>query len=150
MQIMKDVVFEKLRGFSPLQRVLLSTEGTLQGTLSALFGAPVTVTVIRQDEIDGGITRHVNLVCSADHMVVCRAVTDAQVTDPKMRRLILEGKAGLGQIMAMVGATPSFALDEAGQDDDAFWRRYRLGGGGFSLRIYEVFPKPRFERVEPK
>ena len=139
---------EKLRSFSPLRRCLLAKAGTLLEALSALFGTPVTVDVVSQDEISEGIERCVNLVCSAGELVVCRAVTHAQVTNPEIRRLMLEREVGLGQITAMVGAAPSFALDEVGQADDAFWRMYRLSGDGFLFRIHEMFPNPPFERLE--
>ena len=78
----RDVVLKMLRGFTPLQRVLLATAGTLQGTLSAFFGTPVTIGLVHQDEIDGRIVREVDLVCAATTIAVGHAMTEAQVTDP--------------------------------------------------------------------
>ncbi len=136
-----DAVVEKLYGFSPLRRVLLATAGTLQGTLSAFFGAPVTIELVHQEESDGFLLREVDLVCATGPVVVCHAVSEARVTDPEVRRLMLEGKVGLGQISAMLGVPTWFALEEVGQNTGRFWRVYRLWGDGFSLRIREVFPE---------
>ena len=61
---MADVVdlpalLAQLQGFPPLQRVLLATAGTLQGTLSAYFGAPVTVDVVSQSVRGDSVHREV-------------------------------------------------------------------------------------------
>jgi hypothetical protein len=137
----RDVSLKLLRGFTPLQRVLLATAGTLQGTLSAFFGAPVTIDLVRQDETDGCIRREVDLVCAAKRIAVAHAMTEAQVTDPEITRLLLEGQIGLGQISALLGVPVSFALDQVGRELSAFWRVYRLWGEGFSYRIREEFPQ---------
>src|SRR5260370_29270469 len=137
----RDVVLEMLRGFTPLQRVLLTTAGTLQGTLSAFFGTPVTIELVRQRETKGCILREVDLVCAATKFAVGHAMTEAQVTDPDIRPLLLEGAMGLAQISALLGAPVSFALDQTGRQTGAFWRVYRLWGEGFSYRIREAFPE---------
>ena len=137
----RDGVLRMLHTFTPVQRVLLATAGTLQGTLSAFFGAPVTIELLHQHETDGRILREVDLVCAAKQVAVGRATTEAQATDPDIRRLLLEGDMGLGQISALLGTPVSFALDQTGRQPDAFWRAYRLWGKGFSYRIREVFPE---------
>jgi chorismate-pyruvate lyase len=137
----RDVAFKMLRGFTPLQRVLLATAGTLQGALSAYFGSPVTIELVHQAETDGHILREVDLVCAAKKIAVGHAVTEAQVIDPDIRRLLLEGEMGLGQISTLLGTPVSFALVQTGRQPRAFWRVYRLWGEGFSYRIREVFPE---------
>jgi hypothetical protein len=135
-----DAVLKKLQGFSPLQRMVLATPGTLQATLAAFFGEPVTIRVLHQNESDAGLHREVDLVCPTKNVVVCHAVTEAHVTDPKIRRLILETEMGLGQITAALKLQSSYALDEVGQNTAQFWRLYQLSGDGFSFRIRETFP----------
>jgi hypothetical protein len=57
---------------------------------------------------------------------------------------MLEGTVGLGQIVATLGVPTRFALEEAGQNAEQFWRSYRLWGDGFSFRIRETFPAPLY------
>jgi chorismate-pyruvate lyase len=150
---MADVVdlsrpLETIQGFPPLRRVLLATAGTLQGTLSAYFGAPVTVEVRSQRVDAGGATVHrvVDLVCKERRLVACRADALVHVEDPRMRELIVEGSIGLGQIAVLLGVRTTFELDEVGEDDGHFWRRYRLWGDGFEYRITERFDQDLYPR----
>jgi chorismate-pyruvate lyase len=143
---MADVVdlpalLDRIQGFPPLQRVLLATAGTLQGTLSAYLGAPVTVDVVSQ-KVDGeAIHREVNLVCKERDLVACAATTEIRVADARMRQLIIERSIGLGQIVALLGERTNFELDEVGDEPDRFWRRYRMWGDSFDYVITETFPK---------
>ena len=135
-------MLEALREFGPIRRVLLATPGTLQGTLSAYFGAPVTVQVKSQG--DGRdhkhFTRDVDLVCHALSLVVCRAQSRIDVEDEEIRRLIRERRIGLGQINEVLRVPTTFELEEAGAGGDSFWRVYSLEGAGFRYRIREEFP----------
>ena len=47
-----DKVMQMIKDFSPLERVLLSTAGTLQTALSAYFGSPVEIRVVSQTQND--------------------------------------------------------------------------------------------------
>jgi len=129
-----------IRGFSPLRRILLATPGTLQTALSAFFGAKVSVKVRDQEERSETVLRTADLVCDELGLDVGFASTEAQITDPDVRRLVLARELGVGQITALLGASASFRLDEVGQEGDDFWRSYRLWGDGFSYRIRERFP----------
>ncbi|MET0146495.1 MAG: hypothetical protein ABW122_04715 [Ilumatobacteraceae bacterium] len=149
---MADIVdpsrlLEVLGGFRPLRRVLLGTAGTLQGTLSAYFGAPVTIEVIDQ-RVDGDVMhRTVDLVCVPRDIVACRADTAITVDDDGLRDLIVEQRLGLGQIVAFVGVRTLFELDAAAQEADEFWRTYRLSGVGFQFVITERFPEHLYPDV---
>jgi chorismate-pyruvate lyase len=133
-------------GLNARQRVLLATAGTLQETLSAFFGGPVTVEVVHQEETPLGLVREVDLVFAARQLVVCHAITEARIAHPEIRRLLLEGELGIGQISAALGLVASFALDDAGHGEGIFWRAYRLWGDGFSYRIRETFPAQLYEK----
>jgi chorismate-pyruvate lyase len=140
-----DRLLRKLRGFSPLRRVLLATPGTLQGALSAYFGAPVTVKVVEQRErADGRIDREVELVCEERGFAACHAVTEIEVNDESIKELVRDRHMGLGQIIELFRRRASFDLEEAGEDHDRFWRRYRLAGDGFTFRITETFPTAQY------
>jgi hypothetical protein len=131
----------QLQGFPPLQRVLLANAGTLQGTLSAYFGAPVTVDVVSQTVRGESVHREVELVCKERDQVVCRATTEIRVADERMRQLIIERSVGLGQIVALLGESAQFELDQVADEPGRFWRRYRMWGDSFSYVITETFPK---------
>ena len=136
----KQDLLERIRPFSPLRRVLLATPGTLQATLSAFFGTAIGVRVKRQQEAAGTLLRTVSLVLPDLELEVCSASTKARVTDPQMRRLLWERTLGIGRIAAMLGASASFRLDDAGEATATFWRVYQLWGAGFHYRIREAFP----------
>lgn len=141
---MADIVdpsqlLDVLRHFSPLRRILLGTAGTLQGTLSAYFAAPVTIEVVSQTVDADAMERTVDLVCLDRGLVACRAATAIHVGDTTIRDLIVEQRLGLGQIAALMGVPTSFELDEAAQEEHSFWRTYRLWGDGFEFRITETF-----------
>jgi len=143
---MADIVdlpalLDRLQGFPPLHRVLLANAGTLQGTLSAFLGAPVTVDVVSQSVDGDAIHREVDLVCKERDLVACRATTEIRVGDARMRQLIVERSIGLGQIVALLGENANFELDEVADEPDVFWRRYRMWGDSFSYVITETFPK---------
>jgi hypothetical protein len=140
----------KLEGFPPMRRVLLATAGTLQGTLTAYFGAPVTIEVVSQTVDDGNIRRTVNLVCKERGLVTCTAETDVHVDDAEIRQLIIEQSIGLGQISALLGVRSTFELQEAAQDEGSFWRTYLLWGDGFRYRITERFPADLYADFETR
>ncbi|HKE74818.1 MAG TPA: hypothetical protein VKB57_14450 [Acidimicrobiales bacterium] len=135
-----SALLEQIRGFSPLQRILLATAGTLQGALSAYFGAPVTIEVRSQSLQHTTVHREVDLVCKELDLVACSAVTEIEVRDPRIRELIADGTVGLGQIVALLGVRANFELVDVGSDDGTFWRRYHMAGDGFDYLITETFP----------
>jgi hypothetical protein len=138
----QERVLEQLRDFGPIRRILLATPGTLQGTLTAYFGAPVTVEV--RDQGDGRDHKHfegsVDLVCEKLGITACSATTHVDVEDEQIRQLIRERRIGLGQIVEVLRVPTTFELDGAGIADTCFWREYTLEGAGFRYRIREEFP----------
>jgi hypothetical protein len=129
-----------LRGFSPLRRLLLAIPGTLQSSLSAYFGHPVTVQVVSQATQGAVIRRAVNLVCQDLGMVVVRAVSDITVHDEHVRSLVEAQQMGIGQIVASLDVRTDFELEDVGRGEGTFWRRYRLEGPGFTYLVREEFP----------
>ncbi len=146
-----DKVMQMIKGFSPLERVLLSTTGTLQTALSAYFGTPVEVRVVSQTEIDEThISRDISLYSPAKGIEVCRATTDIVVDLPDVKRLILDGKYGLGQILEIKGIRAVFEIASMGQDAKHFWRVYKLTGPGVVYRIREEFNKALYDGCAPQ
>lgn len=134
----------QVEAFPPLQRILLTCSGTLQGTLSAYFNEEVTVQLLHQEEQDWPvIQRSVQLM--AGPTVVCTADSEITVTDSNIRKEVLKGTMGIGQVLEVLGVRPSFSLKEAGQDSRRFWRVYTLEGPGVVYRITETFPKSLYK-----
>lgn len=134
-------VLEKINSFKPLWRILLATPGTLQSTLSAYFGTPISVEVTGQEHKGDVIHRKVNLFSPEKEMVVCRAVSDIELEDKTMRRMIEAKEIGIGQIIRTLEAGAEFHLHDVGQANGTFWREYTLVGAGFKFVIKEDFPK---------
>ena len=136
-----------LEGFSPLQRVLLTCTGTLQGTLSAYFGEPVEVQVINQLTLRlGRYSRRVRLFTPSNNHSVCYAYSSIITTSPEVIDLIETQKLGLGQILAQLGLKPTFTLKKVSQNEAEFSRDYELassvdGQPIVNYQINEVFPK---------
>ncbi|HSE83714.1 MAG TPA: hypothetical protein VLB01_04115 [Thermodesulfobacteriota bacterium] len=142
--VLTEKELKDLEEFNRLQRILLVTTGTLQGTLCAYFGVPISVQVVSQEECNSvHFFRKTNLICK--ETVVCRATSDIVVFDPNIRDLIREQKYGLGQILRMAGVRPSFRFKETGQDDSTFWRSYELQAPGVLYQIKEEFPKELYD-----
>ena len=137
----------KLRGFSPLRRLLLAIPGTLQSSLSAYFGHPVTVQVVSQATQGAVIRRTVNLVGEDLGMVVVRAASDITVSDDHVRSLVEAQQMGIGQIVASLDVRTDFVLEDVGRGEGTFWRRYRLEGPGFTYLVREEFPTILFADV---
>jgi chorismate-pyruvate lyase len=139
-----ESVLRMIDHLPPLWRVLLSTPGTLQGTLAALFRTPVTVKLIDQSIVGPRFDRTVELVRSDRGEAVCYAHTEAEVDSPEIHELLVGGKAGIGQILRMKNIEAVFELHEIGGDDATIERSYRLAGGGSRFEIVERFPRLAF------
>jgi len=138
--LLSDVVLSKIKDFTPLQRILLTTGGTLQGTLSAYFCKPVSVALVEQHKEDEMVwIRDINL--RTPTQTVCHAKSRITTTRDDVRERLEKGALGIGQIMETLGIRPNFELKEVGQDADYFWRIYKLDGLGVAYRIREDFPK---------
>lgn len=138
-------VLRQVHHLPALWRVLLSTPGTLQGTLAALFRTPVTVALLGQEVEGPRFHRTVELVRSDNGRAVCEARTEAVVDLPEVHALLLAGSAGIGQILRMRHIDAAFELHEVGGDEKAVERHYRLWGEGVRFDILERFPRVEFE-----
>ena len=146
-----EEVLKQVKDFPPVQRILLSTAGTLQGTLSAYFAKPVRVEVKSQSESETvalplSLLRNVDLFIHEGEgrqkhpLVVCSASSEIIVSSWIAADLMMKKEIGIGQIMEKLGVRPSFVLHEVGRDAVSFWRSYTLSGDGISYKIRETFP----------
>lgn len=132
---------DQVKNFSPLQRMLLTATGTLQGMLSAYFGEEVKVEVQEQryDHDLKAFKRSVNLVTNSQ--MVCQADSALSVTRSDVRDAVEQQQVGIGQILEQLGIRPSFSLVEVGRVSTHFWRMYQLEAPGVIYRITESFPR---------
>ena len=128
---------ELVKEFNPLQRVLLTCAGTLQGTLSAFFGQEIGVRVIMQEESGSELIRAAQL--HTPQLIVCTANSQLTVTRPDVLEKVLSQEIGIGQVLAVLDVRPAFELLEVGQDAGSFWRSYQLAAPGVVYRISESF-----------
>ncbi len=138
-------VLRQIDHLPALWRVLLSTPGTLQGTLATLFRTPVTVVVVSQHINGVRFDRTVELVRSDSGRAVCRARTEAEVALPEVHALLVGGQSGIGQILRMRHIDATFELHAVSRGDDVVERRYRLAGEGVRFDIVERFPLDEFD-----
>ena len=138
-------VLDQIKEFPPLHRILLCQPGTLQGTLSAYFCAPVTVRVLEQRAKDDYIERSVALECRG--VDVCHAKSILTVDDSAARKLIRHQKMGIGQILENLGIRPEFNLLSVGGRGNyhSFWRIYQLRAPQVFYEIRETFPADLYQ-----
>ena len=134
---------DKVKDFTPLQRILLTATGTLQGVLSAYFGQQVRV-VVRKQAVEDRWVVHRVADLMAGELVVCHADSQITLTLDKVREELLAKQKGIGQILEALGIRPEFRLLEVGRGDGDFWRVYKLEGPGVVYRITETFPEGLF------
>ena len=141
-------------GFQREEQVILGHFGTVQTLLSLIFGEPVNVRLKGQEERDGEINRVVELVCGEDKggrmsPIVCFASTRIPVvkTTPEVLQDISDGSLGLGQIVRKHDIPNRRYLATVGRDSKCFWRTYSIEGPDLFLKITEVFPRERFEKI---
>ena len=131
---------DKVKDFTPLQRILLTATGTLQGVLSAYFGQEVRV-VVREQAAEDPWVLHRVADLMAGELVVCQADSQITLTLDKVRQEVLAKQMGIGQILEGLEIRPKFQLLEVGRGNGAFWRLYKLEGPGVVYRITETFPE---------
>jgi hypothetical protein len=132
--------------FTPLERIIITANGNLQRIMSAYYGAPVIVNILKCDPIED-ITLYKNtkiyndntnkntLLCVYDREVTllmndqifCTAKGLIEIYDKELIDAIEYKKIGIGQIFRYLGALPSFKLHAAGKKQDgSLWRDYSL------------------------
>jgi len=135
-----------VEGFHPVQRILLTCTGTLQGTLSAWFGGPMEIHVVDQGQEDAMVFNR-KIEMRYEGQCIMEAESVVTTTREDVRGLVKARELGIGQIMEKLGIRPEFKLLVAGQDDESFWRVYKLFGSGVTYRIKEVFPQCYYKSV---
>ncbi len=138
---------------SPVERLILANEGTVQTLLSVLFKIPIEVVVLNQIE-KGVIIRWSKLV--ADYspdckMTVCLAQSAISSDNPGFLTGIREMKMGIGQLISAKSLITRRTIKGFYSDENVFSRIYQIEDVGMTpleshinCLITEVFPKEPF------
>lgn len=156
----KELLKKIPENLSPLERLILSNEGTVQTFLSVLFKVPIKVVVLSQNDFDGVIIRWSKLVaCYApdNEVTVCLAESVISTDINGFKNGIREKHFGIGQLISALGIITRRRLAGFYSDDTVFSRNYLIEdigmtppGNNIRIMITEVFPKEVFRKAEIK
>ena len=146
---------------TPLEKVILANEGTVQTLLSVVFGVPIKIEVLSQIEAETYIVRWVRLVANYGNdlaITVCLAesIIDKNNIFEGFLTGIREKNMGIGQLLSACGIRTERELLGFYSDKNTFSRNYSISthgydiraGRGFKIIITEVFQKDAFKRLE--
>lgn len=146
---------------TPLEKVILANEGTVQTLLSVVFGVPIKVEVLSQTESEHYIVRWARLVADYGNdlaITVCLAesIIDKKTEFNGFLTGIREKNMGIGQLLSACGLRTQRELLGFYSDKNTFSRNYSIStygydvkaGRGFKIIITEVFQKEAFKRLE--
>lgn len=128
-------LLERLKTYdlTPLERVILANEGTVQSLLSTLFLVPVEVEVISQIEESGVIIRWSKLVANYapdNRVTVCLAesVIPVEKNNHGFINGIREKQWGIGVLLEAVRIRTTREILGIYADEQVFSRTYRILG----------------------
>ncbi|KAJ3374130.1 hypothetical protein GGF31_008346 [Allomyces arbusculus] len=134
-----------LANLSPAERVILSSNGTLQRILSAFYNAPIDVVVVKNlaKQKEGTkdtwvVDREIHLMCQGERLGV--AVSQLVITKREYFDLLITKSVGLGQFFKLQFVQPAFVLTEVRKTDCELYRLYELSCPGVVCTIGETFP----------
>jgi len=128
-------------GFEPMQRVLLTANGTSQRILRSYHGCPVEVNVLSSHKNDeGGYERQICMTCRGTKVLSARSFI--HITAPAWRQA-LEAGVDVGDLFNHMGVRPTFCLHSVGGTEDTpyLWRVYSLRSPGMVCEIHESISK---------
>lgn len=157
--MLEDIESQPNVSLTPVERLLLSTDGTVTHALEALTRSPVEVDIIHRTVEDGVLERVVALKRDGQETLV---YAESQVyldrLDNGVAEELVDGDAGIGDLLREVHAetareVETMATEWVPGDDDrlpgvgtlALRRTYSIISGEKAIiTITELFPKGRF------
>lgn len=150
-------------GINPIERLILCNDGTVQTLLSVLFGVPVKVEILSQQQIgDIGILRWIKLVAvyttksalspaPEEEIVACLAesVIPLKNNPEGFLTAIREQKMGIGQILKATGLKQERQVFGLYADENVIARNYRISGD-VEMIITETFPREAIKKAAGK
>ena len=146
---------------TPLEKIILANEGTVQTLMSVVFGVPIKIEVLSQIETETYIVRWVRLVADyGDNLTITVCLAESIIDKNDIFEGFLTGirekSMGIGQLLSACGIRTQRELLGFYSDKNTFSRNYSIStygydiraGRGFKIIITEVFQKSAFERLE--
>jgi chorismate-pyruvate lyase len=168
--MIEDIYIQKLIDklskyeLTPLERVILANDATVQSLLSVIFRIPVQVEVIAQVELNRNIYRWVRLVADyseAGKITTCLAMSiiPTGLNDFQFVEGIRDKQKGIGQLLSELDFKIKREILGFYADETVFSRTYRITGSRITeynreekcdILITEVFPRSVFRKVEER
>ncbi|MDO9556064.1 MAG: hypothetical protein Q7J82_00565 [Coriobacteriia bacterium] len=143
---------------SPLEKVILCNDGTVQTLLSVLFGVPIKVEVLHQEDLGLYILRQSQLiaeyapdniiqVCWAESMISKSGNPEGFITG------IMERGMGIGQLITALGINTRRELKAMSCGRELFTRSYKIYNVGekqpnIDIMITEIFSRGVYKKLE--
>ena len=145
---------------SPVERLILANESTVQTLLSVLFKVPVEVEILKQMDTQSNpsvVLRWSKLIANYSpdcKITVCLAQSVITSDNPGFMNGIREKKMGIGQLIAAKELMTRRRILGFYSDENVFSRIYQIedvrmteSGGHINCLITEVFPKEAFSKA---
>ena len=146
---------------TPLEKIILANEGTVQTLMSVVFGVPIKIEVLSQIETETYIVRWVRLLADyGDNLIITVCLAESIIDKNNIFEGFLTGirerNMGIGQLLSACGIRTQRELLGFYSDKNTFSRNYSINtygydikaGRGFKIIITEVFQKDAFKRLE--
>lgn len=143
-------MLEAAPDLTPLQRAIVTTDGTVQTMLSVVFKSEVIAKVIGQRTVGDVIVRWTQLIVKDTGQVVCLAesVFSRKGNSSQFIDDIDSRELGIGQILQKYGIITKRIILGVFCDDNNFTRTYRIKGSVTDIIITEVFPIKVYEGLQ--
>eukprot|EP01125_Pyxidicula_operculata_P022080 TRINITY_DN886_c0_g1_i4.p1 TRINITY_DN886_c0_g1~~TRINITY_DN886_c0_g1_i4.p1 ORF type:complete len:180 (-),score=11.20 TRINITY_DN886_c0_g1_i4:91-630(-) len=141
----KTKVVVNKKGFNGLERIILTSDGNLQRTMSAYFNMVIELELVHFTKVsykENEFDREILLKCQ--NKVFCNAKSHLEVKSDEILSLLVDKGMGIGQVFASLKRIPQFSLLSCGKDDARLWRTYTLTTDGLLCTITEIFPVNMF------
>ena len=143
---------------SPLEKLILCNDGTVQTLLSVLFGVPIKVEVLHQEDNGMYILRQSQLiaeyspdniiqVCWAESMISKAGNPEGFITG------IIERGMGIGQLISAIGINTKRELKAMSCGHELFTRTYKIYNVGekqppLDVVITEIFSRSVYNKLK--
>jgi hypothetical protein len=134
--------------FTPIQRVLLTANGTVQRILSAFYNQPVYIRVLKHEEEEEekgttssslSIVIHREVEILVKDYVIGHATSHITVNSPAVLACLRTKSLGIAQVFQACRLYPEFKLEKADKSSHDFFRFYSLSAPGLHCDIHESF-----------
>jgi chorismate-pyruvate lyase len=132
---------------SCFERILLSTQGTVQTLLGVIFGYPVSVEVISQLNYDTVLVRWVRLYAEDPDpftIALAQSVIPYDTNRVDFIGKMSDKELGIGQVLQVLDITTNREILGVHVDERTIARSYKIIGDEINILITESFPREIF------